>query len=67
MIFELRSIYKGIGAGQQAIAILNAVNWLSSNEAAEDVHNSIIAQSDLCAANGMLGVNNNFLDCSNNE
>lgn len=64
---ELRSIYSAVGAGQPAIGILNAVHWLSSNEAAEDVHNSTIAQNDLCAVNGILGVSNNFLDCSHIE
>ena len=63
---ELLIAYKSIGGDQKAIAILNAVQWVSSNEAAKDVHDSIVAQKDLCAANGLLGVNNDFLDCSIN-
>jgi hypothetical protein len=56
-------MYKSIGGDQNAIAVINAVNWMTSAEAAAEVYNSASAQDGLCAANGILGISNAFINC----
>jgi hypothetical protein len=60
---NLFDTFKSIGGDQNAVAVLNAVSWMSSKEAAEEVHSSASAQDGLCAANGILGISNNFINC----
>lgn len=61
---------KQLGGGQPAHAIVNAELWLASNEAAElvansdNVHDSHAAHDTLCTVNGMLGIDNEYIDCN---
>lgn len=67
---DLYAKYKAAGAGQPAIAFINAINWLDSDEAANIVINSDLAHSsheatnNLCVINGILGISNSHIDCS---
>jgi CRISPR/Cas system-associated endonuclease/helicase Cas3 len=66
----LQQEFKDLGGAHDALAVLNAFHWLSSEEAADivkkfdEINHSHNNENDLCAVNGMLGVSNNYIDCA---
>lgn len=67
---ELYDLYKKMGIDTPAAAYVNAVHWLTSEEAAtianeiEQHDHSSHAVENLCTANSLMGISNTHIDCS---